>query len=69
MNTGIVKFYNGQKGFGSASRTVAARTYLSTPQLWSAPVWAVSTRVRRVSFDTQEDHRTGKLAVGNIQAA
>jgi cold shock protein len=24
---------------------------------------------QKVSFDTQEDHRTGKLAVGNIQAA
>ena len=69
MNTGTVKFYNGHRGFGFIQ-----------PDDGSKDVFVHATALERagmrnlfegqkVSFDTQEDRRTGKIAVGNIQAA
>lgn len=69
MQNGVVKFYNTQKGFGFIQ-----------PEDGSKDVFVHATALERagmhnlvegqkVSFDTQEDRRTGKIAVGNIQAA
>ena len=69
METGTVKFYNDQKGFG-----------FITPDKGGKDVFVHATALERagmrglvegqkVSYDTQEDRRTGKTAVANIQAA
>ena len=69
MNTGTVKFYNDQKGFGFIQ-----------PDNGSKDVFVYATALERagmqglvegqkVSFDTAEDRRSGKIAVNNIQAA
>ena len=69
MNTGTVKFYNDQKGFGFIQ-----------PSNGSKDVFVHATALERagmrdlyegqnVTFDTAEDRRSGKVAVDNIQAA
>ena len=69
MESGTVKFYNDQKGFG-----------FITPENGGNDVFVHATALERagmrslvegqkVSFDTQEDGRTGKIAVSTIQAA
>ena len=69
MESGTVKFYNDQKGFG-----------FITPEKGGNDVFVHATALERagmrslvegqkVSFDTQEDGRTGKTAVSTIQAA
>ena len=69
MNTGTVKFYNDQKGYG-----------FITPDNGGKDVFVHATALERaglrglregqkVSFDTREDRKTGKLAVDTIQAA
>lgn len=69
MNTGTVKFYNDQRGFG-----------FITPDAGGSDVFVHATALERaglrglregqkVSYDVREDRRSGKLAVDNIQAA
>lgn len=69
MTPGTVKFYNDQKGFGFIQ-----------PENGSKDVFVHATALERaglrglhegqkVLFDTQEDRRTGKTAVNNIQVA
>ena len=69
MNTGTVKFYNDHKGFGFIQ-----------PEDGSKDVFVHATALERaglrglfegqkVSFDTAEDRRSGKIAVINIQTA
>ena len=69
MNTGIVKFYNEQKGFGFIQPDNGGKdVFVHATALERAGMRSLSEG-QKVSFDTQEDRRTGKLAVGNIQAA
>jgi CspA family cold shock protein len=69
MQIGTVKFYNDQKGYGFIQ-----------PDDGSKDVFVHATALERagmnglyegqkVSFDTQEDRKSGKIAVGNIQDA
>lgn len=69
MQQGTVKFYNPQKGFG-----------FITPDAGGADVFVHATALERagmqdlregqkVSFDTEKDSRSGKMAVGTIVAA
>jgi len=69
MNTGTVKWYNDQKGFGFIQ-----------PDNGDKDVFVHATALERgglrglvegqkVAFDTETDRRSGKIAVGAIQAA
>lgn len=69
MTTGTVKFYNDQKGFG-----------FITPDEGGPDVFVHATALERaglrglregqkVTFDTREDRKSGKLAVATIQVA
>jgi CspA family cold shock protein len=69
MDTGTVKFYNDQKGYG-----------FITPDSGGKDVFVHATALERaglrglregqkVSFDVREDRKSGKLAVDNIQIA
>jgi cold shock protein len=68
MQEGTVKFYNPQKGFG-----------FITPDAGGSDVFVHATALERagmqdlqegqkVSFDTEKDSRSGKMAVGTIVA-
>jgi cold shock protein len=69
MNTGTVKFYNVNKGFGFIQPDGGGKdVFVHATALERAGMHTLSEG-QKVSFDTEEDRRTGKIAVGNIQAA
>ena len=69
MMTGTVKFYNTQKGFGFIQPDGGGKdVFVHATALERAGMHTL-VEGQKVSFDTQEDRRTGKMAVGNIRAA
>jgi len=69
MNTGTVKFYNDQKGFGFIQPDNGGKdVFVHATALERAGMRGL-VEGQKVAFDTQEDRRSGKIAVGNIQAA
>jgi CspA family cold shock protein len=67
METGTVKFYNDQKGFGFiAPDNGGADAFVHATALERAGIQGL-TEGDKVSFDTEKDQRTGKVAVANIQ--
>ncbi|MEQ1712642.1 MAG: cold-shock protein [Hyphomicrobium sp.] len=69
MDTGTVKFYNEQKGFGFIAPDNGGKdVFVHATALERAGMRSL-VEGQKVQFDTQEDRRTGKIAVGNIQAA
>jgi CspA family cold shock protein len=68
MMTGTVKFYNDQKGFGFIQPDEGGKdVFVHATALERAGIRSLREG-QKVSFDTQQDRRTGKIAVGNIQA-
>jgi cold shock protein len=69
MNTGTVKFYNDQKGFGFIQPENGGKdVFVHATALERAGMRGLAEG-QKVSFDTAEDRRTGKIAVSNIQSA
>jgi cold shock protein len=69
VNTGTVKFYNGQKGFGFIQPDDGGKdVFVHATALERAGMSGLAEG-QKVAFDTQEDRRTGKTAVANIKAA
>lgn len=66
MNTGTVKFYNSQKGFGFIEPSDGGKdVFVHATALESAGISGLSEG-QKVSFDTQSDARSGKTSVGKI---
>src|SRR5689334_12003131 len=69
MTTGTVKFYNDMKGFGFIQPDDGSKdVFVHATALERAGVRGLREG-QKVSFDTAEDRRSGKIAVNNIQAA
>ena len=69
MNPGTVKFYNDQKGYGFIAPADGGKdVFVHATALERAGMRSLSEG-QKVSFDTQADRRTGKIAVGTIEAA
>jgi cold shock protein len=69
MITGTVKFYNDQKGFGFIQPDDGSKdVFVHATALERAGIRGLREG-EKVSFDTQEDSRSGKVAVNNIQTA
>jgi len=69
MQTGTVKFYNDQKGFGFIAPDDGGKdVFVHATALERAGMRGLAEG-QKVSFDTAEDRRTGKTAVSTIQAA
>jgi CspA family cold shock protein len=69
MDTGTVKFYNDQKGFGFIAPDNGGKdVFVHATALERAGIRGLSEG-QKVSYDTEEDRRTGKTAVANIQTA
>jgi CspA family cold shock protein len=69
MNTGTVKFYNDQKGFGFIQPDNGGKdVFVHATALERAGLRGLAEG-QKVAFDTAEDRRSGKIAVNNIQAA
>lgn len=68
MNTGTVKFYNTQKGFGFIQPTNGGKdVFVHATALERAGMSGLSEG-QQVEFDTENDGRSGKIAVANIKA-
>jgi cold shock protein len=69
MMTGTVKFYNEQKGFGFIQPDNGDKdVFVHATALERAGIRGLREG-QKVSFDTETDRRSGKIAVANIQAA
>jgi CspA family cold shock protein len=68
MKTGTVKFYNTQKGFGFIQPDDGGKDVFVHATALERAGMRTLNEGQKVSFDTQEDRRTGKIAVGTIQA-
>jgi cold shock protein len=69
MITGTVKFYNGQKGFGFIQPDDGGKdVFVHATALERAGMRSL-VEGQKVSFDTEQDSRSGKTAVSNLKAA
>jgi cold shock protein len=69
MVTGTVKFYNDMKGFGFIQPDDGGKdVFVHATALERAGMRGLAEG-QKVSFDTAEDRRSGKLAVNNIETA
>jgi CspA family cold shock protein len=69
MNTGTVKFFNDQKGFGFIQPDSGSKdVFVHATALERAGIPGLAEG-QKVAFDTAEDRRSGKIAVNNIQLA
>lgn len=67
MNTGTVKFYNSQKGFGFIQPENGEKdVFVHATALERAGIGGLAEG-QKVSFDTQIDSRSGKTSVGAIE--
>lgn len=67
MNTGIVKFYNTEKGFGFIQPDNGEKdAFVHATALERAGMNSLSEG-QKVSFDTQVDSKNGKLSVNNLE--
>lgn len=69
MTSGTVKFYNYQKGFGFITPDDGGKdVFVHATALERAGMNALNEG-QKVNYDTEEDRRSGKIAVGRIEAA
>ena len=69
MTSGTVKFFNDVKGFGFIQPDDGGKdVFVHVSALERAGMQGL-VEGQKVAFDTEADRRTGKIAVGNIQAA
>jgi cold shock protein len=69
MNTGTVKFYNDQKGFGFIQPDNGGKdVFVHATALERAGLRGL-VEGQKVAFAPAEDRRSGKIAVNNIQTA
>jgi cold shock protein len=66
VNKGTVKFFNGQKGYGFIAPDNGGNdVFVHATALERAGISSLSEG-QKVTFDTEQDRRTGKLAAKNI---
>jgi cold shock protein len=69
MNTGTVKFYNDQKGFGFIQPDGGVKdVFVHATALERAGIHGLREG-QKVKFDTLNDPRSGKIAVSTIEIA
>jgi CspA family cold shock protein len=69
MTSGTVKFYNGQRGFGFIQPDDGQKdVFVHATALERAGITTLREG-QKVMFDTRNDPRSGKLAVGTIALA
>jgi CspA family cold shock protein len=68
MTPGTVKFYNDQKGFGFIQPDGGGKdVFVHATALERAGISGLREG-QKVNFDTETDRRTGKIAVGKLEA-
>jgi CspA family cold shock protein len=69
MEKGTVKFYNDQKGYGFIQPDNGGKDVFVHATALQRSGMAGLAEGQKVSFETGEDRRTGKVAVTNISPA
>jgi CspA family cold shock protein len=69
MTNGTVKFYNTQKGFGFIEPSDGTKDVFVHATALERAGMRDLFEGQKVTFDTAEDRRSGKVAVNNISAA
>ena len=69
METGTVKFHNDQKGFGFIAPDNGGKDVFVHATALERAGMRNLVEGQKVSFNTEEDRRSGKTAVATIQAA
>jgi len=69
MNTGIVKWFNSQKGFGFIQLTSGGNDVFVHISAVERAGMSTLNEGQKVSFDIVADRRTGKSAAENLRAA
>ena len=69
MNTGIVKWFNSQKGFGFIQPTNGGNDVFVHISAAERAGMSTLNEGQTVSFDIVADRRTGKSAAENLRAA
>jgi cold shock protein len=69
MQTGIVKFYNATKGFGFIQPEDGSKDVFVHATALERAGMTMLSEGQKVSFDTENDARSGKVAVRSLQAA
>ena len=69
MNTGIVKWFNSQKGFGFIQPTNGGNDVFVHISAGERAGMSTLNEGQNVSFDIVADRRTGKSAAENLRAA
>lgn len=69
MQTGIVKFYNSTKGFGFIQPEDGGKDVFVHASALERAGMSMLSEGQKVSFDTENDSRSGKVAVRSLQAA
>jgi len=69
VNKGTVKFYNSNKGFGFIAPDNGGKDVFVHATALERAGMSTLSEGQKVMFDTQEDRRTGKTAVGKIEPA
>jgi CspA family cold shock protein len=69
MDSGTVKFYNSQKGYGFIQPDNGQKdVFVHATALERAGIGHLNEG-QKVKFDTQNDPRSGKVSVGSIELA
>jgi cold shock protein len=69
VTNGTVKWYNDQKGFGFIQPDEGGKdVFVHVSALERAGIRGLAEG-QKVAFDTEQDRRTGKLAVASLQVA
>jgi CspA family cold shock protein len=67
MTVGTVKFYNGQKGYGFIQPDDGGKdVFVHASALERAGIRGLMEG-QKVSFDVEEDRRSGKVSAGNLR--
>ncbi len=67
MTTGTVKFYNGQKGYGFIQPDDGSKdVFVHASALERAGIRGL-VEGQKVSFDVEQDRRSGKTSAGNLR--
>jgi cold shock protein len=69
MQSGTVKFYNEQKGYGFIQPDAGGKDVFVHATALNRAGLSSLNEGQKVQFDTAEDRRTGKVAVDNISAS
>jgi CspA family cold shock protein len=69
MPVGTVKFYNSSKGFGFIAPDDGSKDVFVHATALEAAGMRGLVEGQKISFDVQEDRRSGKMAAANLQHA